>query len=195
MTDLLALVGFSFVSAVTPGPNNILLWASGAEFGFRRTQRHVLGTALGIGGMALASAAGLAVLIATVPGLAVAMKIAGTVYLLYLAYRVAGAHALARGAVAQPLGIVQAAAFQVVNPKAWVFALGAVTTFRPTDLPIAAGSILVAMTLTIVVIPSAALWAGAGGALSRWIAGEHEHRLVSFVLAVLLVATIVGVWV
>ncbi len=62
-----ALVGFSFVSSVTPGPNNILLWASGAEFGFRRTLPHVIGTALGIGSMALAVAAGLGALIAAVP--------------------------------------------------------------------------------------------------------------------------------
>jgi threonine/homoserine/homoserine lactone efflux protein len=195
METLGALVGFSFLSSVTPGPNNILLWASGAEFGFRRTIPHIIGTAIGIGAMTLAVAAGLGVLITTVPGLAFAMKVVGSVYLIYLAYQIAGAKVFERGAVVRPLGLRQAAAFQVINPKAWIFALGAITTFRPTALPIAAGSILVAVTMMLVVIPTAALWAGGGGALSRFLAGERAHRVVNLALAVLLAATVVFVWI
>lgn len=194
MEVLAALVGFSFVSSVTPGPNNLLLWASGAEFGFRRTIRHVIGTALGIGSLALAVAAGLGALITTVPEIAFAMKLAGSAYLLYLAYRIAGARALERGQVARPLGLLQAASFQAINPKAWIFALGAITTFRPPGPPTVAGSLLVAVTMTIVVVPTAALWAGAGGALSRLMAGERANRLVSLALAALLAAMVAYVW-
>jgi threonine/homoserine/homoserine lactone efflux protein len=190
-----ALIGFSFVSSVTPGPNNVLLWASGAEFGFRRTLRHVIGTSLGIGALALAVAAGLGVLITTVPGVELAMKIGGSAYLLYLAYQVAGAHALERGAVSRPLGLLQAAAFQAINPKAWIFALGAITTFRPPELSALAGSIVVAGTMMVVVVPSAALWAAGGDALSRFIAGGRAHRVVSVALAVVLAATVVVVWI
>jgi threonine/homoserine/homoserine lactone efflux protein len=193
--NLLALVGFSFVSSVTPGPNNILLWASGAEFGFRRTLRHVFGTALGIGSMAVAVAAGLGVLLTSAPEIEVAMKLLGSLYLLYLAYQVAGARALERGAVARPMGVVQAAAFQVINPKGWIFALGAVTTFRPPDMSVVAGSLLVVVTMMLVVVPTEALWAGAGGALSRFIAGDRAGRIVSFGLAGLLAATVVYVWI
>jgi threonine/homoserine/homoserine lactone efflux protein len=189
------LVSFSFVSSVTPGPNNLLLWASGAEFGFRRTIRHVIGTALGIGSMALAVAAGLGVLITTVPEIGSVMKLAGSAYLIYLAYQIAGARALVRGDVARPLGLFQAAAFQAINPKAWIFALGAITTFRPSDLPIMAGSLFVATTMMIVVIPTAALWAGGGGALSRFVTGERANRNVSLVLAALLAATVAFVWI
>ena len=194
MGELAALVGFSFVSAVTPGPNNILLWASGAEFGFRRTLRHVLGTALGIGLMALLVAAGLGAVVTTIPEVGFAMKLAGSAYLVYLAYQVAGARALERADLARPLGLIQAAAFQAINPKAWIFALGAITTFRPTEPPVAVASLLVAATMTIVVIPSAALWAAAGGMLSRFIAGERARRVVSLALAALLVATVASVW-
>src|SRR4051794_41899020 len=67
MESLLALMGFAFVSAATPGPNNVLLWASGATFGFRRTIPHVLGTAIGLAAMAVAAAAGVAGLVAAVP--------------------------------------------------------------------------------------------------------------------------------
>jgi threonine/homoserine/homoserine lactone efflux protein len=190
-----ALVVFAFVSSVTPGPNNILLWASGAEFGLRRTAPHIAGTALGIGSMALAVAAGLGVLVTTVPQIALAMKVAGSVYLLYLAWRVAGARALERGDLARPLGLLQAAAFQAINPKAWIFALGAITTFRPTGLPIAAGSVVVAVTMMAVIVPTAALWAAAGGAISRYLVGDGRQRIVSLVLAALLVATIAAVWI
>jgi threonine/homoserine/homoserine lactone efflux protein len=193
--ELGALVAFSIVSSVTPGPNNVLLWASGTAFGFRRTIPHVAGTALGIGVMALAAAAGLGALITTVPQLGVVMKVVGSVYLLYLAYRIAGAGALERGDLARPLGMIQAAAFQAINPKAWIFALGAITTFRPPELPILAGSVAVAVTMMVVIVPTAALWAAAGGFISRFIAGERAGRVVGLVLASLLAATVIYVWV
>jgi threonine/homoserine/homoserine lactone efflux protein len=194
MDGLLPLVGFSFVSSVTPGPNNVLLWASGAEFGFRRTTGHIFGTAIGLGAMALAVAGGLGVLITTVPELALAMKIAGSIYLLYLAYRIAGADALSQADIARPLNLFEAAAFQVINPKAWIFALGAVTTFRPASLPMDQGTVLVAATMMLIIIPSAAIWAAGGGILSRFIEGEKQRRALSLVLAALLAATVVSVW-
>lgn len=194
MEQLVALVGFSFVSSVTPGPNNVLLWASGTTFGFQRTLPHVLGTAVGLGAMGLAVAAGLGVLITSVPEIGFAMKLAGSAYLLYLAYRIAGAHALERTDVARPLGVLQAAAFQAINPKAWIFALGAITTFRPAELTGIAGGVVVAMTMMVVILPSAALWAWGGGLLSRLVAGRRAHRMVSLGLAALLAATVITVW-
>lgn len=194
MAVLLALAGFSFVSAATPGPNNVLLWASGATFGFRRTVPHVVGTALGIGVMALVVAAGLGALVTAVPGLAIAMKVGGSLYLLYLAVQIARAGSLQRADVARPLSVLGAAAFQAINPKAWIFALGAMSTFRPTDLPVTTGSLLVALTMMAVIVPSAALWAGGGEALSRLIAGDRSRRAVSVVLGALVAATVVTVW-
>jgi len=145
--------------------------------------------------MALAAAAGIGALITTVPEIGFAMKLGGSAYLLYLGYQIAGARALERGDLARPLGLVQAAAFQAINPKAWIFALGAITTFRPVGLPVILGSVLVASTMMLVVIPTAALWAGGGGVLNRFIAGERVHRAVSLILAGLLAATVVYVWV
>jgi threonine/homoserine/homoserine lactone efflux protein len=192
---LVALLGFGFVCTVTPGPNNILLWASGATFGLRRTWPHVLGTALGVGLLAILVAAGLGVLIATVPPLALAMKIAGSVYLLYLAWQVAGAGALQRATAARPMGLLQAGAFQLVNPKVWIFAVGAVSTFRPPTLPILLGSALVALAMMAVTIPTALVWVVAGDVLNRVIDRPAARRAVSLALALLIVVTIVLVWV
>jgi threonine/homoserine/homoserine lactone efflux protein len=195
VAELGALIIFSFVSSVTPGPNNILLWASGARFGLRRSIRHIVGTALGIGVMALAVATGLGALTTTLPQVEFAMKLAGSAYLLYLAYRIAAARALERADIGRPLGLVQAAAFQLINPKAWIFALGAVTTFRPTSLSVSLGSALVAITMMVVILPTASLWVIAGDVLARFLADDRVRRLVSFVLAGLVVATVALVWV
>jgi threonine/homoserine/homoserine lactone efflux protein len=194
MTWLVPLAVFAAVSAGSPGPNNLMLWASGAEFGFRRAVPHVLGTAVGIGAMALAVAAGLGALVTAVPAIAFLMKLGGSLYLLYLAWQIAGAGALRPGTVARPLTLVQAAAFQFVNVKGWIFAIGAMTTFRPTDLGIVEGSLAVALTMMVVVVPAAALWAVAGGTIGRLLVSGRRGRAVSLVLAVLLALTVVDVW-
>ena len=194
MIQLLGLVGFSFVSAVTPGPNNILLWASGATFGLRRTVPHVLGTAVGLGAMALAAAAGIAALLAAVPVLGVAMRVAGSAYLLFLAWQIARSGTLTAGEASRPLSVPEAAAFQVVNPKAWIFALGAVTTFRPPELGEVVGSLAIAAVMMAVIIPAAGVWAAFGDALGSLLHRERTRRIVNLVLAALVVATIVLVW-
>lgn len=193
MDRLLALIAFSVVSTVTPGPNNVLLWASGAQFGFRRTVPHILGTAVGVGLLAVAAAIGLGVVISGVPALALAMKVAGSVYLVYLGYRVAGASAFGRGDIARPLGVVQAAALQLVNPKVWVFALGSVTAFRISD-PGPLGVLLVPLTMMAIVVPTAALWAVGGDALGRLLAGPRTRRATSLVLAAMVMASVASVW-
>jgi threonine/homoserine/homoserine lactone efflux protein len=191
---IVALIAFSIVSSVTPGPNNVLLWASGAEFGYRRTVPHVVGTALGIGSMALGVALGLGAVISAIPALATAMKVAGTIYLLFLAVQIAGIRGVAGARIAAPLGVGQAAAFQLINPKAWIFAVGAMTTFRPAELPVLGGSLLVAAAMAIVIVPTASLWAAAGGGINGLIAGDGRQRLVAAALAILVVASVVTVW-
>jgi threonine/homoserine/homoserine lactone efflux protein len=192
---LVALLGFGFVCTVTPGPNNVLLWASGASFGVRRSWPHVAGTALGVGLMAVLVAAGLGALVTTIPPLALAMKIGGSAYLLYLAWQVAGAGALDRPTASRPMGLIQAIGFQLVNPKVWIFAVGAVSTFRPPSVPIVLGSALVALTMMAITIPSSAIWVVGGDALNRLIERPAARRAVSLGLALLVVATVVLVWV
>jgi threonine/homoserine/homoserine lactone efflux protein len=190
-----ALIVFSFVSSVTPGPNNVVLWASGARFGFRPTLPHVAGTALGIGAMAAGAAAGLGVVVTAVPVAALVLRVAGSVYLLYLAYRIAASRAMQRPDVASPLGLGQAALFQCVNPKAWIFVLAAVSTFRPNEVPIAVGSALVVVTMMVVVLPTAAVWATAGTVIGRIVTGDRAHRALSAGLAVILAASVVHLWI
>ncbi len=195
VTAILALVAFSFVSSGTPGPNNVMLWASGAAFGFRRTVPHIAGTAVGIGVMTLAAAAGLAALIAALPALALLMKVAGSAYLLYLAWQIAHAGAIEAAVLARPMGVGSAAAFQVVNPKAWIFALGAVTTFRPAELSPVAGTAVIALVMALVIVTTASFWAAAGGLIGRLVTSARTRRAVSLVLAAMVVASVALVWI
>lgn len=191
---LFGLAAFSFVSAVTPGPNNVLLWASGMRFGLRRSLRHVVGTAVGIGGLAVAVAVGLGALLSAVPGLTVLMRIGGSAYLAWLAWQIARSGDVGRVELDRPMGIGAAAAFQVANPKAWIFALSAISTFHPPGLAPLTGSLVVAVVMMLVVIPAAAIWAGAGGVIGRLVEHPRARRRVDLVLAVLVLATIVTVW-
>ena len=194
VAEITALAAFTFVSAATPGPNNVMLWASGVQFGLRATMPHVLGTSIGVALMSTAVAAGLGVVITGVPEIELALKITGSIYLLFLAYRVAGSTTVRRADVSGPLSLAQAAAFQFVNPKAWFFVLAALTTFRPEGLHVVVGSSLMVMTMAIVVFPSVLIWAAGGTALNRFVTGPRVGRAVGIGLAVILAATVIWIW-
>jgi threonine/homoserine/homoserine lactone efflux protein len=194
MNELLGLVGFAFVGSITPGPNNALLLASGIRFGFGRTVRHVAGTAVGMGALILAVAAGIGVLLLAVPGADLALRVIGSAYLLYLAFRIASSRGGGRTAISRPLGVLNAAAFQFANVKAWLFALAAVGTFLPPDLAPAAAALAVAATCAVVILATAAVWAAGGAALNRMVEGGRTQRIVNLALALLLAASVVLIW-
>jgi len=194
-TELVALVGFAFVGSVSPGPNNAVLWASGLRFGFRRTVPHVLGTALGIGTLAVGVAAGIGAVLKAVPAAELALKMVGSAYLLYVALMVLRGGGIGRADVTHPMTLWQAIAFQCVNPKAWIFAIAAVGTFLPPATSWLFAVALLTSILMVVVIGSASIWAVGGAAIGRVIESERSRRAVSIVLASLLVASVVLIWV
>ena len=194
MEAVLGLIGYTFVAAVTPGPNNVVLWGIGLRFGFRAAIPYLLGIPLGVGAMVLAVAAGVGVLITTIPALDIGLKAVGSVYLLYLAWQVAGSAVVSETDVGSAPGFAQSVAFQFVNPKAWFFVLSAVAAFRPTSLDVLPGAVLMAVVVAVVVLPSASVWAAGGHALSRFVSGPRTHRAVSVVLAAVLAAMVILIW-
>lgn len=194
MGELWGLAALSFVSAITPGPNNVMLWASGVQFGMRRTRSHLGGMAAGMATMVVGVGVGFGVVVATVPAVEIILKVVGSVYLLYLAYRIAGGGAVVRGVLPKPLSFTQALAFQYVNPKAWVFVLAAVTTFRPPDLSVVPGSLLMAIIMITVAVPCATVWAVAGSVLSRFLVDEKRSGKFQLLLGILLAVTVVYIW-
>ena len=124
LATFLALLVFSFVSSVTPGPNNIMLFASGVNFGLRRTWPHAFGISAGFGVLLVAVGAGVGLVLTTLPQLFMVLKLLGGAYMLYLAWRIANSGPVEEGhSEARPMTFLEAAAFQWVNPKAWVMAV------------------------------------------------------------------------
>jgi threonine/homoserine/homoserine lactone efflux protein len=194
MEALIGLAGYAFVAAVTPGPNNVILWAAGVQFGFRATLPYIAGIAIGVGAMILAAAAGIGALIAAVPALETLLKLAGSAYLLYLAYRIAGSAAVREGEVASAPSFRQSIGFQFVNVKAWFFVLGAVSAFRPPGTNLLVGALLMTALCMAIIVPSASVWAAGGHVLGRFVTGSRTHRAISLVLALLLAGMVILIW-
>ena len=196
MSRLLALAAFALVGSITPGPNNALLLGSGIRFGFRRTVPHVAGTAVGMGALVFAVAAGIGVVLLALPGADLTLKLTGSAYLLYLAVRVARSGGAGGAAVvSRPLGVPGAAAFQLANPKGWLFALTAAATFLPPGLPPLLGGLVVAATCAAVILATAAVWAAGGVALGRIAGAGRVQRGINVALALVLAASVALVWI
>lgn len=162
----LAFVIFAFVSSVTPGPNNFMLLASGVNFGFLRTVPHMLGISAGFATLLLGVGFGLGSVLTAYPSLHLVLKIVGGAYLLYLAWRVARSRSLAAGGddKARPMRFLEAAAFQWVNPKAWVLAVTGMAVYTDPQA-VFVSVLLVTVVFTLVNLPSVSVWAGFGTAL------------------------------
>ncbi len=188
---LLAFVGFALVSSITPGPNNTMLLASGVNYGFRRTMPHIAGISLGCMVMLLLVGLGLGQAFAAVPRLYDALRYTGAAYLLWLAWKIAtaGTEATEAAGGRRPLTFWQAAAFQWVNPKAWVMVVGAVSTYAPRD-EFGQGVAVLALLLGLVNVPSICVWAGFGTALRPWLSHPGRRRVFNVAMALLLVLSI-----
>ena len=188
---LLALAAYAVVMSVTPGPNNLMLMASGTNFGFARTVPHMLGVALGFALMIVLVGLGVAAVLTAVPGLLAAIKWASVAYLLYLAFRIATApvRPLEGKPAARPMTFLQAAAFQWINPKAWTMTLTAVSAYIPAG-DRTTGLLTVAAVFGAINLPSVGLWALMGTALRRFLADPRRLRTFNVVAALTLVATL-----
>jgi threonine/homoserine/homoserine lactone efflux protein len=185
-----ALAVFCFVTSVTPGPNNMMLLASGVNFGFRRTLPHALGVALGFTLMVAVVGLGLAGIFTRLPILLVAMKWIGAAYMVWLAVKLARAAPLKdSNAPGRPMTFLQAAAFQWINPKAWVMALTAVATYTLPDNYVAT-VLMVALVFGAVNLPSVSSWVLFGTALRRALRNPRILRLFNWSMAALLVASL-----
>lgn len=189
---LLGLVLFAFVTSITPGPNNMMLMASGANFGLRRTIPHMLGVGMGFVLMTVIVGAGLVQVFDIYPITHTILKVVSIVYLLWLAWKIANAAAVdAQDEQGRPITFLQAAAFQWVNPKAWTMAIGAVTAYAP-DQTLGAVAV-VAVVFGLVNIPSVGSWALIGQQMARFLTSPRRLVLFNRIMAGLLVISLIPV--
>ena len=193
---LTALIVFAFVSSITPGPNNLMLMASGANFGARRTVPHILGIILGFQFMIYMVGAGLTRLFDAFPVSYAILKILSAIFLTYLAWKIATAGApgqiskqKASAAAGKPLTFLQAAAFQWVNPKAWALSLAAVSAYSAPSAPLMS---LVAVSLAYIVagIPCILTWTFMGTQIRRILNNTIRLRLFNWACAAALMLTL-----
>src|SRR5918994_2766327 len=187
----LALLVYAFVTSITPGPNNFMLLASGVNFGFAKTIPHMLGISIGFLVLLLAVGFGLGAVLTAFPVLHTGLKIAGGVYLLYLAWKIAVSRSFSgKGdAKARPMRFIDAAAFQWVNPKAWVMAITAMAVYAIPEHPFLSVA-LISIAFTVVNLPSVSVWAGFGTALRGFLSDPVRLKWFNIAMGVLLAATL-----
>jgi threonine/homoserine/homoserine lactone efflux protein len=187
-TLIYALFTFAFVSTASPGPNNLMLLASGANFGMRRTLPHILGIAFGIFLMIGIIGLGLAQIFTTYPALEQVLIYASLAYMLWLAWKIAHAAAPKAGdSSSQPFTFLQATAFQWINPKAWVMGVTAQTSFASGDGW--AAPFAVSIVFVITCMPSNTLWAWCGLQMQRLLSHPRHLNAFNWSMAALLVAS------
>lgn len=188
---LIALIGFAFASSVTPGPNNLMLMASGANYGMRRTVPHMLGISLGHAFMVWMVGVVLLQVFVTYPVLNIALKVISAAYMLWLAWKIANAvPPEAKSVTGTPFTFLQAAAFQWVNPKAWFMAITAISAYAPQDRNIMIGALMVAAVFAATNLPAVSVWAWMGMQLRRWLGTARRLRVFNITMALLLVGSL-----
>ncbi len=186
---LIALAGFAFVSSITPGPNNLMLLASGTNFGWARSMPHMLGVAFGFTLMVLLVGLGLSQIFVLFPVAHLVLKAVCVTYLLYLAWKIATAPPPKAGEVqGKPMTFVQAVLFQWVNPKGWTMALTAVSAYAITgDIW---SYVIVAAVFGMINLPSISVWMAMGVQMRRLLNNPRLLRAFNITAALLLVASL-----
>ena len=187
---LLALTLFAFVSSITPGPNNLMLMASGANFGFRRTLPHMLGVVIGFTLMIVLVGVGLVQVFDIYPISHQILKVVSVIYLLWLAWKIANAAPLEGDVQSEgtPITFIQAALFQWVNPKAWTMALTAISAYTPDQTLYYVS--LVALVFGIVNLPSVSVWTVLGEQMARFLTSAARLRAFNWAMAGLLILSL-----
>ncbi len=188
--NLGALAAFAFVSSITPGPNNLMLWSSGMNFGFRGTARHLAGVFFGFMSLVMVTAIGIGSLFQRWPWLNTILRVVGSAYLLYLAWRIAKAGQASERETARPIGFGEAVAFQFVNPKAWVMGITAAGSFLPENSSVLLNAVILTAVFGVVNLPCVATWVMAGTGIGKLLTDDRSRRIVNGILAALLVGTV-----
>lgn len=187
---LTALTLFAFVSSITPGPNNLMLMSSGANFGLRKTIPHALGVGIGFTLMIVLVGLGIIQIFDRFPASYTILKVLSIVYLLYLAFKIATSDSAGKvdKKKSEPFSFIQAAMFQWVNPKAWTMALTAISVYASSsDIE---SVLLVAIVFGLINFPCISVWAVMGQKMQRWLTNQRRLKVFNYSMAILLVISL-----
>jgi threonine/homoserine/homoserine lactone efflux protein len=189
--SLLPFILFALSATLTPGPNNVMLLASGANFGLRATGPHMLGISIGFPVMVVAVGLGLGAVFEQWPVLHEILRWAGSAYLLWLAWKIATAAGMGEAEKrGRPFTFLQAAGFQWVNPKAWIMAVSAFSVYAVAEVDPLPQALLFGAVFCAVAFPSCGIWAAFGSVIGRILKSQRSLRAFNFVMAALLAASV-----
>jgi threonine/homoserine/homoserine lactone efflux protein len=193
---LMPVLLFALVATITPGGATTLATASGAHFGFNRSVPMIAGISVGLGAMAAAAALGLGALLIAAPFTQVAMKSAGSIYLLWLAIKIAtNRKPHLNNQIARPTGFLGGVWMLWHNPKGWAMTMGAAAAFATsTDGPVAL-AVLLGSTFATSAILSLSIWCKAGQLLGTALKTDRQWHILNFILSLLLIISIVPMWI
>ena len=183
---IFALFIFAFVSSITPGPNNIMLMASGTNFGFRKTIPHILGINIGYSMLTFSLGIGLMEVFNLFPLIKIILKSLCSGYLVYLSYRIATSSTGTdknEKQQSRPFSFTEAMLFQWVNPKGWTMALSAITIYSPTNA--LSGIILVTVAFSITNFPCQCLWTLLGQQFRKLMSSSFKLKMFNYINLVL----------
>lgn len=193
--EYLAIIAFAITTCVTPGPNNAMIMASGLNYGIRKSVPHYLGICLGFPAMVVAVGLGISQLFDRFPVLHVLLKLLGVAYLSYLAYKIATAPVTGSNEThGKPFTFVQAAAFQWVNPKAWVLAIGATVTYTVLGEAYTSQVLLIALIFLVFGAPCIMLWLWFGASLKSILQKPEYVKIFNLSMATLLMLSLIPVF-
>jgi threonine/homoserine/homoserine lactone efflux protein len=191
---IFTFITFAFVSTITPGPNNMMILASGLNYGIRRSLPHLFGIVIGFGCMVFLAGMGLFTLLDHLPILYNILHIVSVIYLVYLAWKIATAKPLGntQNAHSKPMTFLQAAAFQWVNPKAIVIAMAAITTYVPEtpESDFVMNVMIVSILFALVTLPCTGIWAVFGSSFRRFLNNPLYYRIFNVTMAILLLLSL-----
>ena len=187
-----ALMAFAFVTSITPGPNNLMLMASGINYGFTRTLPHMMGVAIGFTLMIGLIGIGLKEVFDAYPLTYTTLRIISIIFLGYLAWKIASTSPSNKKenlTNTKPLSFTQAAAFQWINPKAWIMAVNAIGTYTPSEQT-TYSIMIIAGIFGAINLPSVSIWVGMGTQLQRVLNNPLRLRIFNITAALLLIGSL-----
>jgi threonine/homoserine/homoserine lactone efflux protein len=185
MSELLPLMTYCLIMSSTPGPNNVMLASSGANFGYKGAQPAIIGIQFGVFVQTIVTCMGLGSVFIAYPMAQQVLRIAGSLYLVYLAWKLCGATVADREA-AKPLSFTEAAIFQALNPKSWVKAVTLASVFMPSGLSTLNGALLVALIGTVIGTPCGVMWALFGVSIRKLLRDPRKQRIFNLTMGAIL---------
>jgi len=196
---LVAISIFAFVMSVTPGPNNIMLLSSGAQFGYQKTLPHILGILIGVASLLASVLLGFGVIFERYPQLYDLLKVVGTIYLFWLAWKITTASTDEKPLIHQqksskqdnkPMSLINALLFQFVNPKAWAMTIGSISSFTLAGDAYIESGLWIMLCFAITGFFAISLWAYLGMRIATLLTTKKRKQYFNYTMGAMTAGTL-----